>query len=256
MRRFLVCLALLVGFVTPVAAATVEQNSGRKTTEDAASSAGSFSVTPTVGRHVIVMVAVWHASTAGCSSITDNQSNTYTEHVDARGEGASTAAVCIYSAKITTSSGTFTVTVNGSANSYWEWAMLEVSGLDGTTWFDKAGSNTGTTTGDGNATASAPNSQDNMFVVAAMAITGTDALAFGTPATGYTEIAVQNNGSATVGHQSAYKSVSAAETSSVTFDHSQTDQQFWAAGVATFIATGGAAASPRRLLLLGIGGDE
>lgn len=102
---------------------------------DVNTKAASFATLPTVGNFIVVCVAVSHFFNTGdinTSGVTDNQGNTYTRDNISTHPGAWIAA--IFSAQVETSSGTFTITVNGvnSDDGLWfvasEYSGIETSG--------------------------------------------------------------------------------------------------------------------------------
>lgn len=96
------------------------------------SQAGSFVTLPTAGRCVIVSVFAWSGgspSLSSSTSVTDNQSNTYTFAVLGPVQSGITNGIW-FCPSIGTPSGTFTVTVNGNTVSdALTVLLLEVSGL-------------------------------------------------------------------------------------------------------------------------------
>ncbi len=126
-----------------------------RATSNPDSVSGSFAALPAVGNHVIVKC--WgsdddSAFDFGTGAVTDNQGNTYTR--DVHPATAQIAAsgfyhnCSIFSCKVGTSSGTFTVTANpAGAGSFGAivFEAEEVSGLDPTAWFDVGASASGNT---------------------------------------------------------------------------------------------------------------
>lgn len=94
----------------------------------------SFDSLPSVGNYVIAVP--FGVSTGGAgATVTDNQSNTYTQDA----EYANANRVAVFSAPITTSSGTFTVTDNEGVGTSVALLIVEVSDLR-TPVFDKTAS--------------------------------------------------------------------------------------------------------------------
>jgi hypothetical protein len=87
----------------------------------------SFNTTPTVGRAVTVLIAIFGPDV---TSITDNQGNSYSLSVGAQhGSSSSTRNFIFRCANIATASGTFTVTLNTSGTgNYCLWSIVEESG--------------------------------------------------------------------------------------------------------------------------------
>lgn len=199
---------------------------------------GSFSVLPAVGNHVIAGIAMWEGAGVGFGTVTDNQSNTWSSSPGDRQQiGSGWGQANIFSCKVTTSSGTFTITVNPSnaSNNFAAWTAIEVSGLDATTHLDRTGAGTNTT-GDALATASAVNTTNDGIAVAVAAVNNadTDINIDDTPPSGYTNVQFYNDSSAIVGFSMVYKIYSASETSSAQFTHDNTSQTGWAAVIATY----------------------
>lgn len=102
-----------------------------------ATSSVSFASTPTVGNLVVVGISQYRATTfRTVARVTDNQTggNFYQEDIeDAYATAQSTTA--IYSCKVATASGTFTITVtparHGTADHYIGWGAAEFSGTGG-----------------------------------------------------------------------------------------------------------------------------
>lgn len=218
-------------------AATIVRDTGKQTGSSVGTDSASFAALPAVGNHVIIGTAIWQSADPAMIDCSDNQSNTYTEDIElemaSRDVGAS-----IYSTKVATSSGTFTVTINPSGAAWVEWIAFEVSGLDATTHLDKTGTNN-SATGSANVTASAANSTSSGIAIAVAAVNAADTnIAInGTPPTGYTILAFNNNADSTVGYALAYKIYSSSETSSASFTHDAPTG--WVAVIATYKDTGG-----------------
>ena len=129
---------------------TVEQTANASGA-DVLSQAVSFSTTPTTGRLAVVLVRISNNFGAFVNSfgVSDNQGNTYTERAASSGYANSTR---VYTAPISTSSGTFTVAgtfdVGGNtwATSVISIVIAEVSGANNSDPVDEAGNATGTGT--------------------------------------------------------------------------------------------------------------
>jgi hypothetical protein len=78
------------------------------------SQALSFLATPAVGALIVVVISTYNGA-LGTSAVTDNQGNTYSRRVVASQSAGADCAV--FAAVATTSSGTFTVTVNPDGSS-------------------------------------------------------------------------------------------------------------------------------------------
>lgn len=205
---------------------------------------GSFATLPAVNNHVITASALYDGGpAAGLSAVTDNQSNSYSEDGDATGGGGASSAT-IYSCKVATSSGTYTITVDPTTASglYIAWTAVEFSGLDGTTHKDKTGTNvSSSSTADASVTASVANSTADGVAIAASAISNADSdINIGdTPPSGYTNIQVNEDANSYMGFSSVYKIYSGSETSSAAWSHDNTSQSGWAAAIVTYKAAAG-----------------
>jgi hypothetical protein len=105
----------------------VQSNSGHFPST-APSNALSFTTTPDVGNLVVVAFRRWQATEGGTGlSVYDNQGNTYTRQVSIP---AGFYGLEMWTAPITTSSGTFTVTVDPADFEEHTIAIVEVSGVD------------------------------------------------------------------------------------------------------------------------------
>lgn len=211
------------------------------------SDTASFGALPAVNNHIIGGLAGWSndPSDNGLDNFTDNQGNTYTRHINPK----SVTNQCYAggsSAKVATSSGTFTVGINLTAgtNNYVAWNASEFSGLDTSSWFDQSGIND-STTGDANATAAGANATADGLAVGVCSVNNgdSDINIDDTPPSGYTNLAYYNDGSSIIGYSMVYRIYSSSETSAVQWVHDNTSQTGWAAGVMTFKAAGGGGAA-------------
>lgn len=206
------------------------------------SDTASFAALPAVGNHIIGMIAGFDndLTAIGLDNFADNQGNTYTRHLNV----TNTDYDCYTggaSAKVATSSGTFTVGIDliGS-NNYVAWDAVEVSGLDASSWFDQSGTNN-SATGDANAAASGANTTADGIAIGVCAVNNgsSDINIDDTPPSGYTLISFCNDSSGIIGGAFAYKIYSASETSSIQFNHDNVSQTGWTCGIMTFKAAGG-----------------
>ncbi len=208
----------------------------------------SFAVLPTVGNHVFVVASGYHAAGDIAPTITDNQAgNTYASNSYLYSDPV---FAFIYSVKVVGSSGTFTVSLDptGSSN-YITWRIIEVSGLATSSHLDQVGSTTATATS-GTVTAAGANAQANMFVVAAMATSGsTNPQLISDPPSGYTSIYLFDNGSTGEPAEAAYKIITGAETSAASW--TWTDSAKWVGVIATYKAAAGSVT--HSFTLLGVG---
>lgn len=219
------------------------KDTGVKTATNFATTTGSFATLPVVGNHVIVGISDYNASSEGMDAVTDNQSNSYAEDADKFTASGARGAAAIYSCKVATSSGTFTLTIDptGASSNYAAWSAVEFSGLDATTWKDQTGTNSGAGTGDATVTASGANSTADGVSLAVTLVDNndTDINIGDTPPTGYTQISVYENAQSIVGHSFVYKIYSASETSSASWTHDNTSQNGWEAALVTYKAAAG-----------------
>ena len=123
---------------------SVVQSTGkfRSSSSVASITSSAFGTQPTVGNYIIVAAAAAFGSDPNPWAFSDNQGNSYSV---ARTSAANNLLrVAIGYAKITTSSGSFTVTVDPNGSSFITGCAIEVAGLDGTAPLDQVNSNTGT----------------------------------------------------------------------------------------------------------------
>lgn len=190
----------------------VVQTSGKKTSLGVTSDSASLPSPVTPGNHVILLISSLSGSTAGIDSVTDNQGNPtydlYDGHVTTR-----SAAIAIQ--KAAAAAGTFTVTINFTNSSSADWAILEVSNLDPTSWSDQANAQFTSFADPAVVTAPAPNAVADELVVAVASPYSGDIS--GTPSTGYTDAFTDAN--ITTGGRGSYKVVSGIETSSASFPY-------------------------------------
>lgn len=234
-------------------AVSVVQNSGKKQGNNVASASGSFASLPAAGNCVMVPISINHDPSHANTSVTDNQSNTYTKQAQMLDNKNQADLFADFS--IGSPSGTFTVTVSPAftSNNYITFVLLEISGLQTTSVLDQtataniASPATSTTVGPTGTTAQA----DELVVAVLSTETGDTNLNLTVPS-GYTEIATEQNGNSLAGHQSAYKIVTATGTQSATWTHDGTANT--GSLIATFkAAAAGGSASRQALMLLGMG---
>lgn len=220
------------------------KDTGIKTATGFVTTTGSFATLPVVGNHVFVGSALWTSGVLGMAAITDNQGNSYAEDKD-KGATTNTTAT-LYSCKVATSAGTFTLTIDptSASGNYAAWAAVEFSGLDATTHLDRTGEGT-SATGDALATASAANTTNDGVAVGVAAVTNndTDINIGDVPPSGYINVAVYEDSSGIVGFSLVYRIYSASETSSAQWAHDNVSQTEWAAVIGTYKAASAAAAS-------------
>lgn len=205
-------------------------------TTAAASLALSFSSLPAVNS-LIVVKAAWFPASSTTITISDNQGNTYTQSVNAV-DGGGSVRCSIHWATATTSSGTFTVTVNPSgASDDITIVIEEYAGVTTSSPTDGATNNAGNSTGPTSNTLTP--SQANDLLVAVLTHAGTDRTL--TEGGGFSLAAEDEGGSAHMPIAGAYK----VQTSIVTEGASWTigtGAVQWVAGIAAFKAAPAAAA--------------
>lgn len=215
------------------------RDTGKVSTTAAASSNASFGTLPSVNNHVFALVSRWN-NPGTSTTFSDNQANTWaTDKHRAAATGLQSASAG--SAKVATSSGTFTVTAAAAGSNYWEWIGVEFSGLASASHLDQTGEATqGTGSTSITVTAAGANAQADDLVLAVCANSSSDAtINISHPPTGYTGLAVQQNATATCGHESCYKIVSALETSACTWTYDSTTGEGVSAAIATYKAAAG-----------------
>lgn len=220
------------------------QSTGIQTGTAVSSDSASFSGTPVVNNHVFLGISGWDndLTAIGTASVTDNQTpaNTYTENKELTNLSYDIFA-SLYSSKVVTASGTFTVTITFTAsNTYTAWSAVEFSGLDTSTWLDQSGS-AESATGDASITASGANTTASGLALAVTVVNNSDTdINIGdTPPSGYTNISVYEDSQNVIGHSFVYKIYSGSETSAATWTHDNTSQTGWVAVIATYKAAGG-----------------
>lgn len=117
--------------------------------------------------------------------------------------------------------GETTLTVTLPSNSYAAGASSEFTGLDESAYDQTGSTSSNTSTTSTSVTAGGANSQDNMLALATFSFSVSDATANiqDPPTTGYSSIGVHQDANAVIGYGSAYKIISAGETSSAAWTH-------------------------------------
>lgn len=199
----------------------------------------SFNKPPTAGNAIAVLVSSTNGGANSTITGSDTESNTYTQAANGvASDTANRAVSTVLVARNIAVSGGVDVTVDfNSVTSWFTGAIVEISGLadEGA---DQTGTNTGTTASDASVTAAGANAQADMLVLAVTAWfgSGNTNVAYTGPTTGYQPVAFwEDFTNLTAGH-CALKIVSASETSSATWTHSNTGQVMWSAAIATFKA--------------------
>lgn len=248
MKRLLVLLWLLVA--VPSYAAFV-QSTGMQCADGTSTQVYSFSTLPSVGSWIFVTASIY-TTVSNPSTVTDNQSNTYSKYEQQIAAAAN--LVVIHYGKATTSSGTFTITVSvsGTANYYCSQAM-EWSAINSATPFDKSATNNGGSGSSYNTGTTAATTAANELVVVALNGAIGNPAGLSTPASaGYTSLLVQQDGSShCCAAEHSYKTVAATGTQTGSWT-SSTSAARWIGVIATFDLTVPGGAVPR-LTMLGVG---
>lgn len=235
------------------------KDTGTKTASNFATTTGSFATLPVVGNHVMVGISDWKSSGIfGMDAVTDNQSNSYAEDFDQNSGDSARGSSSIYSCKVATSGGTYTITIDPTPDTgnFAAWGAVEFSGLDATTWKDQTGGSSADI-GDALATATGANSTAAGVAIGCAKIdSGSTNLDIdSTPPTGYTNITFYNNANAIDGHSFVYKIYSASETSASQWVYDDSGQVGWRSAIVTYKAAAAAAAAARmfqRASVLGV----
>lgn len=209
----------------------------------------SFPTLPSSASTVIVLLSGANASLDyAAGSVTDNQGNTYTQAVQSALNNRGRSAI-FYAENIGSPSGTFTITVNTTASTWFgTWAATSFTGM-ATSALDKTTSSSGTSTTPTSGATAATAQADEV-------VAGVMQSRFSTPGTITAEVLspawVQEyeelDGTNTECGEGDTRivSASAAMTANWTCDQNQT----WTAAIATFKASGGgggATAAPSQL---------
>lgn len=206
---------------------------------------GSFGTLPSAGNAIFVMSGGWHTTPYTVDTVTDNQSNTYTEDKE-KVTGGGSGGIQIYSdIDIGTPSGTFTITVDPTqaSSNYMVWLAVEFSGVADSAAVDLSES-TSSATGDAALTTAGTTAQADELVLALAGVSNDDPnVNLTNPTTGYTELGAYQNSNAILGFHASYKIVSATGTQSATWTHDNTSQDGWAAIICTYKAAAGGGAS-------------
>jgi hypothetical protein len=200
----------------------------------------SFATLPTVGNTVIVSAETYNTTMTAA----DNQSNSYSTANHIQSDDTHRHAYLFY-APVTTSSGTFTVTVEVAANSFIIVHIYEFSGLNNASLLDqtstgKSDSGTATVTSGSVTTTQA----DELIFM----IVGGDSTATPTAGTGFTLGETTSNAAQTViTLNDQYKIVSSIQSSQTySMDFSPTTAGY-AFVVGTFKAAAGGGGSPNSI---------
>ncbi len=220
----------------PVTPIRVVQTSPKFTNASVDTSSGSFDNLPATGNTIVVTVAIWNSTgPVDITGVTDNQGNTYQLAAKRAGGIGNAVTAIYYASNISSPSGSFTITVDGSqgAGNYWVWNASEVTGLSASP-LDQTATAAGTTTGDANVGPTATTTQANEIVFAAAVDSTTDTNININVPVGFTQIGVQQDSNAIVGYSGVYKTVTSTGTQSVSWIHDNASQVEWAAVIATF----------------------
>jgi hypothetical protein len=105
------------------------QATGKVIADAAASVALTFATPPTLGNGLVVLVTGYNNPSPGVTTCADNRGNAYTLAI-AQLTPPTPVEVAIYAcAAVTTTAAPFTVTVTGTAGTYWVASAVEVSGV-------------------------------------------------------------------------------------------------------------------------------
>ena len=240
-------------FALPAYSALV-QSTGLQCADAATTQVFSFATLPAVNNYVFVLSSRYAGGGTGTGNITfsDNQSNTW-DFVTDRGNTSNYESIGY--AKVTTSSGTFTITLSmagSTSGNYYcsdaiEWSNVTAATPVYDVTLTAVGSgmsqNTGTT---------ATTTQANDLVLAVLSGDGGNPMNISTPASaGYTSLAVQQNASAHIGFEASYKTVAATGTQSAAWTTTVTST--WSVGIGTFKINAAAGGAVPRLTMLGVG---
>src|SRR5262245_30018896 len=173
------------------------------------SAPGSFASLPSNGNMIAILVSIW-TNDITTGQVTDNQSNFYTKRIGFGGPAPDRGDGAIHdSLSIGTPSGTFTVTINPSNASDWfEGVAAEFSGLSGASSPDKTAVANGTNASP-TVTGATTTQADELWLGLCSINDTSPPIGVDLPA-GWTALGtVIQDANATIGHQAAYKIVSA-----------------------------------------------
>jgi hypothetical protein len=214
-------LAILFLYCTPIwaTAPSIVQVKTAGVSCDSSGCSLTFDSTPTVGNFAIGVVSCIRQTagfTPALTSLEDNKSNSYNVDVT-NGQNHSTEAYIVGagSTKITSSSATFTVTFKTDNLVFGDAVIIEVANLATSSWFDATTSGFSGSSGTLSITRGGANSTANALVIGALAHFFVGTVTTTNPS-GYTQLFIDTGGT-NAGGQSAYKIVTASETSAVTW---------------------------------------
>ena len=223
------------------------QKTSRITGSSVDSASGSFSSLPSAGNFIVVGISVFNSSAdlpAGC--VTDNQGNTYTRAVRGPVHATNTVPAIFYAENIGSPSGTFTVTVDPSGTgNYIEFSAAEFSAMATSSSLDKTQTNEGDSATPTSGTTAATTQADELVLAVLATGNSSSALGIDLPS-GFTNITINQDESATVGHSFDYQIIAATGTQLADWGSVVVSNDPWSACIATFKAAGGAAAVSRR----------
>lgn len=213
-------------------------DSGIQTASSVTSDAVAYSPNPTSGNLLAVAIAGWNTPNFAMSTVTDTQSNAYTEAIALDFTDFQDHISVWYSENITGGANTVTLTPTGSGN-YMAWVAMEFSGLLTASALDITATNTGFETAtDANVTSGTTNQANELVLaVAAAAISGSSDVEWGaSAATGYTNVAQYENYSAIQTISVEYKVVSSVGAQSAAWEHvaASSSGDGWGAAIVTF----------------------
>ncbi len=208
-----------------------------------------FASTPTANNFWIAVVGSigFSAASQKITTCADSQSNSVTVHLNESFGASPTPGASLCSAKIVSTGSSFTVTFTSSDSNdlYGQYILMEVSGLDPTTWFDGITSTgTGQSSGGGTVTVTrgGASTTNNALVIAVMSTNNT---LTSSATSGYTDLEADT-------YQSlAYKFITSGGTPAAAWTMSAGDYDGFVAVFRGIDSTPGA--RPHTLTLLGVG---
>lgn len=232
-------LAFLLFALPALPAITLVQSPAVVSGASVTSQSATFSSTPTVGHTIHVVCAADSQSIT--FTVTDNQGNTYTAAT-----GATINGTYIFSAPVTTASGTFTVTCHLSSSSYVTMGIAEFSGETATPTVDQAthaDPPSGTSWSPGSITTThAPD------VIISVCASITSATFTYTPASSYTILGSQTDGNNFVALVWEYQAVGSTGTYTASYTVSPAGDPS-GCGVAAYEGVGSATVTKAQMVL-------
>lgn len=241
MKKILMLLVLAVGCRAQTA---VQSCTGVAFSNN--TNACSFGSPPTVGNTIVVGVS-GNNSTGGC---TDNQSNTYTKQFT---DAGALAKVEVFTAPVSTSSGTFTVTCGTVGFTYYTMLATEFSGLNNASIFDSSASGAENTTSPFDCgTITTTNASDMLFSVLENSTGASTTFGAGSGFAIATSVGI----AASIESATQYKSLSSTISGSAITMTSNLNGATEICGTVALKRSGGGAPAPHGLPTLGAGHSE